>query len=330
LTKKRIVIIGVLLGAVVIGGVGAVAAWRYHERPEFCATCHIMDPYLESWVSSDYGAYAHAVQEVTCLECHVPTVQQQVDELVVYVKGDFTVPLEELEVADEFCYDCHLEDEHTSLEEVIQLTADLALNPHDSHLGRLECDLCHKMHGFSEDYCADCHGPVATGPGWTTEVTRTAEVQVWAPDMDCSSCHVMDRYLDSLQDTNLLAYAHAEEALECLDCHEVEAAKQVHEEAVAGEPITERTVEMQFCFDCHIDNEHTSYEQLIERTRDYVVDEQNINPHDPHAGVEGTSEQYECSQCHQMHEKSPLINGCYSCHHSGTFESCSSSGCHAE
>jgi len=88
------VVIAVLLGVVVIGGVGAVAAWKYHEQPQFCATCHIMEPYLESWVSSDYGAHAHAVEDATCLECHEPTTQQQVDELVVYMQGDFTVPLE--------------------------------------------------------------------------------------------------------------------------------------------------------------------------------------------------------------------------------------------
>jgi len=48
MSKKRIVVIAVLLGVVVLGGVGAVSLWRYHEQPQFCATCHIMKPYLES------------------------------------------------------------------------------------------------------------------------------------------------------------------------------------------------------------------------------------------------------------------------------------------
>ena len=87
MSKKRIVVIAVVLGVVVIGGVGAAGLWQYHEQPQFCATCHIMDPYLASWESSDLGAHAHAVEDVTCLDCHEPTVQQQVDELVVYVQG---------------------------------------------------------------------------------------------------------------------------------------------------------------------------------------------------------------------------------------------------
>jgi cytochrome c nitrite reductase small subunit len=330
--RKRAVVLAVLLGVVVLGGVSALGFWQYHERPQFCATCHIMVPYLESWQASDYGAHAHAAENVTCLECHVPTTQQQVDELVAYVKGDFTVPLEEREYGNDFCFDCHEPNEHTSYEEVIQLTADLELNPHESHLGELECELCHKMHRASQDYCGECHGPVATGAGWTTEVTATVEVDVWAPDMDCSVCHVMDPYLDSLQDPDLLAYAHAQEGLECLDCHDdLEELEQVHEEAVPGRPIRKLTFEMEFCFDCHVANEHTSYDQVIARTADYFIDGENINPHDPHQGLESAKYDlgpYECATCHKTHTASPLIEGCYTCHHQRNFESCST--CHFE
>jgi len=287
MSKKRIVVIVFLLGVVVLGGVGAAGLWEYHEQPQFCATCHIMDPYLQSWQGSDYGAYAHAVADVTCLECHVPTLQQQMDELVVYVQGDFTVPLEERDFGDEFCFDCHETTEHTSHEEVIQLTADLDLNPHDSHLGQMKCATCHKMHAPSEDYCAQCHGPVATGPGWTTEILATAEIDIWAPDMDCSACHVMDRYLDSLQDPDLLAYTHARQGLECLDCHDAEEVKRLHEESAVGTVITPASFEMDFCFACHVPTPHTTDEAVVELTED-------LDPN-PHAGG------IECYLCHQMH-----------------------------
>jgi hypothetical protein len=332
MSRKKIVVIA-LLAVVVVGGVGALGFWEYHERPEFCATCHIMEPYLASWQESEYGAYAHAAEGVTCLECHVPTIEQQVNELVVYMQGDYENPLEEMEVSDEFCYDCHVANEHTSLEEVVQLTADRELNPHESHLIReIDCDTCHKMHTASEDLCAECHDPVATGPGWTTEVTRTAEIDVWEPDMDCTVCHVMDPYVESFDNPDLLAHAHGQEGLECLDCHtDQDELQRVHEEAVPGKPVRRLTVEMDFCFDCHVANEHTSYDQIIERTEDYVVDDQEINPHDPHQGLESDKYSlgpYECSICHDMHEESPLIEGCYGCHHQRNFENCSD--CHFE
>ena len=71
MSRKRIVVIAALLGVVVVGGVGAVGLWSYHEQPQFCATCHIMDPYLESWQSSDYGAAAHAEADVTLSLIHI-------------------------------------------------------------------------------------------------------------------------------------------------------------------------------------------------------------------------------------------------------------------
>jgi cytochrome c nitrite reductase small subunit len=83
MSRTRIVVIAVLLVVVALGGVGAVGLWQYHEQPEFCGTCHIMDPYLESWQALDYGAAAHAEQGVACLDCHEPTVEQQTDELVM-------------------------------------------------------------------------------------------------------------------------------------------------------------------------------------------------------------------------------------------------------
>jgi cytochrome c nitrite reductase small subunit len=158
MSRKWSVLIVVLLAVVVLGGVGAVGFWRYHETPQFCGTCHVMDPYLESWQSSDLGANGHAEYDVTCLDCHVPTLEQQVDELKVYLQGDYEIPLRELKYPKESCYECH---EHGSYEEIVEMTAYLeeeaGANPHASHYGEMECRLCHKMHEESEDYCAQCH-----------------------------------------------------------------------------------------------------------------------------------------------------------------------------
>jgi hypothetical protein len=98
--------------------------------------------------------------------------------------------------------------------------------------------------------------------------------------------------------------------------------EQVHEEAVPGKRIVGKTVDMEFCFDCHLDNEHTSYEEVMGRTEGYIIEDLEVNPHDPHPNPE-TVKPIECANCHQMHEESPLITACYSCHHSGTLENCS-------
>jgi len=317
------VIVGV---AAVVAIVAGVALWNYHEQPQFCAICHVMQPYLESWESPPLLAYAHAEENVTCLECHEPTIQQQMEEGIKFVKNDYENPLEERTFDQEWCLRCH---EHGSYEELIQRTEELELNPHESHYGEMECSICHKVHRASEDYCAQCHDPVATGTGWITATQPTTEVlEWWDPDMDCAYCHVMASYTESLQDATLLANAHAQEELVCLDCHEQAVLEQVHEEAKPGASrLKPRKFSSDSCFDCHVPNEHTGYEEVIERTEGYTVDDEEINPHDPHAGVEGSDqEQFECYSCHKMHKESPGINYCYGCHHKRTFENCSE--CH--
>jgi len=161
--SRRTLVVVIVAGVVLVGGVGGVAFWQYHEQPEFCATCHIMQPYLDSWQASELGANYHGQYEVECLDCHVPTLEQQVHELVVYVQGDYEIPLRELKYPMEECLQCH---EHGSYEQLVEITAHFessaGANPHDSHYGELECRLCHKMHKESEDYCAQCHAW-----GWT-------------------------------------------------------------------------------------------------------------------------------------------------------------------
>jgi nitrate/TMAO reductase-like tetraheme cytochrome c subunit len=214
------------------------------------------------------------------------------------------------------------------------------------------------VQGLVEDLtCSDCHGAVGHGDGLVSggvTISMTAcidchkernldvgcdvchtEMAAWSPDTDCGLCH-MD-YVESMKDASLLAYAHAQKGLECLDCHtDLEALAEAHVGAVPGAPVPALKVDMQFCFDCHVPNQHTSYDQVIQLTADYVIDDQQINPHDPHAGLEPDGYggydlgPYGCRYCHKMHEESPLINGCYGCHHEGTFQSCSSSGCHEQ
>ena len=315
------VIVGVALVIVLVAG---VAGWNYHEQPQFCATCHVMQLYLESWESPPLLAHMHAEEDVTCLECHEPTIQQQMEEGIKFVTNDYENPLKEREFGQEWCLRCH---EHESYQELIQRTEELELNPHESHYGEMECSTCHKVHRESEDHCAQCHDSVVTGTGW---ITATQVLEWWEPDMDCATCHVMASYTESLQDANLSAYTHAQEGLVCLDCHEQAVLDQVHKEAKAGVTrLKPRKFSNELCFDCHVDNEHTSYQEIIERTKDYTVDGEKINPHDPHAGLEEMEqEQLECRRCHKMHKKSPGIEYCYGCHHERNFENCSE--CHGE
>jgi len=160
LKRKNWVVVGM---AVVIIAIAGVAMWNYHEQPQFCAMCHVMQPYLASWESSAFLARTHAEEDIACLDCHEPTVQQQVEELIKNVTKNYETPLRERKFPQEECLECH---EHGSYTELAQRTSDLERNPHDSHYGEMECHICHNVHRVSEDYCAPCHGPTVMGPEW--------------------------------------------------------------------------------------------------------------------------------------------------------------------
>jgi hypothetical protein len=254
------------------------------------------------------------------------------EEGIKFVTKDYEVPLEERAFGEAWCLRCH---EHGSREEIMQLTAEMRLNPHDSHYGDMECSNCHKMHRDSEDFCAQCHKPLVTDPGWIIPtMSETQTLEWWDPDMDCDFCHDMTAMTDSMQNPDLLVYPHAQEALDCPDCHEESLERQIHEEAKPDTPEVYRyTTPNEFCFDCHLDNEHTSYEEIIQLTKDYTIASENINPHDPHPELDAEDselQELECYHCHSMHDESPGINYCYSCHHDYTFESCYSSECHGD
>ncbi|MCD8554775.1 cytochrome c3 family protein [Seleniivibrio sp.] len=68
------------------------------------------------------------------------------------------------------CADCHKTDTpdkpapvtsckecHGGYAEVKELTKGGEVNPHDSHLGEVDCRDCHKIHAQSQLVCASCH-----------------------------------------------------------------------------------------------------------------------------------------------------------------------------
>jgi fumarate reductase flavoprotein subunit len=50
------------------------------------------------------------------------------------------------------CTECH-----GNYAKIALKTQDFAPNPHESHLGEVECTVCHHAHKPSEDGCRSCH-----------------------------------------------------------------------------------------------------------------------------------------------------------------------------
>ena len=201
--KKGLVILLVIVAVLVVGGVGM---WIWHEQPSFCnAICHTpMDPYWDTY-DQELGAagvdkwgnevsdtssmmvVAHKAEGIACMDCHVPTLSEQITEAKEWISGNYTLianptyggvlaetTLKKLVqargiTADEFCMskDCH---DVSRGDELIALTADLSAsrNPHNMPHGDLQCSDCHKAHRASINQCSSCHNDAPIPDGWLT------------------------------------------------------------------------------------------------------------------------------------------------------------------
>ena len=82
---------------------------------------------------SEHLDQRHANRKVTCEECHgLPSPAQ---------KG-----------SAERCIGCH-----RSYENATALPKTSSKDPHNSHLGKISCTVCHKVHTNSVLYCNNCH-----------------------------------------------------------------------------------------------------------------------------------------------------------------------------
>lgn len=191
-TKKWPVVAGVAAIVLVVAGAGF---WVWHEQPGFCgAICHTpMDPYLETYEqepnepgvdkwgnavddASSMMAVLHRENGLTCMNCHIPTISEQIAEGMTWVTGGYGLPLQEPTLedmtaarggdADSFCLNesCH----NLTRDDLAKATSDMARNPHLEYHGDISCGQCHKAHRASVNCCSQCHSDAEVPSGWIT------------------------------------------------------------------------------------------------------------------------------------------------------------------
>lgn len=86
--------------------------------------------------AEEFLADRHVQRGIDCVDCH----------------GTDT-PEKDTFVSMDKCMDCH-----GSYDEVEAMTQSLGEeNPHNNHVGELDCTVCHYGHSPSTLYCAKCH-----------------------------------------------------------------------------------------------------------------------------------------------------------------------------
>lgn len=160
-----------IVAIIAVGGLSLGLIHQSDTNPNFCATCHIMDANVTSYLTSNNLDNVHYQTGVQCKDCHDYPVSAEITSGFKFITGNYEVDetgaLAKRTFDPEICTQCHI-----SLEHVAEKTIDLDRNPHDNHTGIETCSTCHVSHGEQIDYCSSCHengGQTMTGADETEE-----------------------------------------------------------------------------------------------------------------------------------------------------------------
>jgi nitrate/TMAO reductase-like tetraheme cytochrome c subunit len=265
----------------------AAAAALYTSRPVFCNSCHIMEPYYQSWQKSSH-------KDVTCIECHFPPgmggeVRGKVlglVQLLKYVTAS-AGPRPSAEIPDASCLrsGCH---ERRLLEGLVEFHG--IPFDHTPHLkeGRRGKTL----------RCTSCHSQIVQGSHMTVTTTT------------CFLCHFKDQPFN-------------EKLSACTHCHQIPqrefdlggGVKFEHELAF------KKGVD---CQNCHSDLIRGNGEVPRERCLSYHNREGDLAKIGDHVFMHQkhvTEHKVDCTQCHTpiLHSLAPhklehAAADCQSCH----------------
>lgn len=267
-----------LLVLLLVLAIVAFASWfvfYYSKTPEFCQSCHSMEPYVASWRES-----AHGQKDIFCNECHFPPGARNylnaklatIVELVKHVTGT-EGPMPYAEVEDASCLrgGCH---EIQKLQDKVSFKDKYNFD-HGQHLlelrrgKKLRCTSCHsqmvqgahikvtesvcftchfkdRVHGREEDPiagCTACHDaptePITLGSGESFEHKPYLD-----RDVACQKCH-----FDSVQGDGEVPKQ------VCRTCHDEPDKMEKYSDSqfMHDWHVTKNKVE---CFQCHSDIRH--------------------------------------------------------------------------
>ncbi|GEM_PF-1406700 len=155
---------GVLVGIVL--AVGGFATIEATDGPEFCGSCHVMEPFTESFAQSQHAA-------LNCNDCHAPTdsyvaktafkARAGASHIWYNFVAQDSIPdviqakPQSIEAIDQNCYDCHA----VTLQQV-------------GHDVKDSCTDCHRSvpHGHSIQRPDEWHEPMHADPQIEPEAAR--------------------------------------------------------------------------------------------------------------------------------------------------------------
>jgi nitrate/TMAO reductase-like tetraheme cytochrome c subunit len=279
------ILVPVAITTVILLAASTVGFVEYSARPNYCKSCHNMQPYYDSWAASSH-------RDIACIKCHfAPGIRAEAmgkfkaaNQLVKYITGAYgTKPW--AEVSDAACLRSGCHSERKVEGEVVYKGVRF---DHTRHLGeqrrgkQLRCTSCHSQivqgdHlAVTESTCFLCHFKDRP-PG--------------SPLGGCTGCHPSPPRVVSAAGDVVDHAQYVRDRISCLSCHG---------EVTTGTGAADRAR----CFNCH--NEPERLAKFGDTT---LMHRTHIADHS-----------VECAQCHTTieHRVGALANtfelDCRSCH----------------
>jgi len=331
---------------VFLGIISGVSLLKYSKKPEFCKSCHYMEPFYGAWKTSSHNG-------VPCIECHyAPGIKEEVrskwealSQVAKYVTGTYgTKPW--AEISDRSCLRSGCHDKRLLRGKVVFKNV---LFDHSSHLTelrrgkRLRCTSCHSQivqgehmtvttatcvlchfkgqeEGKGMARCTLCHSPPSEPVQFGGVSFNHADAVRMG--ISCTKCH-----LKMTQGSGNVPRER------CYSCHlEPERIAKYDDSILLHDiHITEHKVE---CTACHLEMEH----KITDMNEAISLDCNSCHP-DHHAaqkelymGIGGNGVDHQpdpmfltrvnCEGCHIAHEGSKVTGytkkapsaACMSCH----------------
>jgi len=285
---RRLFILGAIVVALLIsvGGGGTYVAMEVTTRPKFCRSCHIMEPYYDSWAASSH-------KNVACVECHyepglLETFEgkfKALSQLAKYVTAtQGTKPW--AEVSDYSCMrsGCHSQ----------------RLLEGEINFGRIKFD--HRQHLIGMERgkklrCTSCHSQIVQGSHLTVTTSSCIlchfkQSSRTKPINDCNTCHGPPPEEIKVGDFTFRHGDYIARGVSCDSCH--------------GD-VTRGTgdVPRERCGSCHNKQAHLDRYGDVEFLHKNHVTDHSVNCIECHMeiqhGLPPREEHYrgDCSKCHE-------------------------------
>ncbi|MCC6159265.1 MAG: NapC/NirT family cytochrome c [Deltaproteobacteria bacterium] len=268
--NRRLLIAG---GAVLFVAFVAFAFLEATSSPDFCASCHNMQPYVESWRTSSHN-------QVQCAQCHYEPGTWN------YLKGKFTDGQVHLvmfmtgrtkgkyhaEISDLSCQECHSSEQLHDAKDFQGISFS-----HENHLGTMRRE--------KKLRCVTCHGQLVQGEHLSVDprdcfICHFKADENGARDpvlSDCRTCHKTVPSEIHLAEGQTFAHGrYIESGIACTNCHQgiIEGAGNV---------------DFDHCMECHSERERTLKEIIKDK---YTIESYHLN----HV----TNHKVECWRCHDV------------------------------